>query len=229
MSQDKLMNDLVIFGMGGHAREVAQLVADINQAQPGRWNLLGFVADPQATTQIVKPLPAPLLGDAQWFAQRPTVQAVIAVGNSADRCDIALRLRQLQPELRFATLVHPRAWTADHVAIGEGSVLFAGVLVNVDVTMGAHCCINLGCTISHDCVLGDFVSLGPGVHLSGGCEVGQSADIGTGVCMRPRVSVGAHCVVGAGAAVVRDLPFGCTAQGVPARIVKTRESGWRER
>ena len=29
------MTPLILFGAGGHAREVAQLVRDINQAQPG--------------------------------------------------------------------------------------------------------------------------------------------------------------------------------------------------
>ena len=215
------MNELVIFGIGGHAREIAQLVADINRAQPGRWNLLGFVADTQATTRTPKPLPAPMLGDAWWLVQRPAVQTVIAVGAPADRRDIALRLRQAQPEQRFATLVHPRAWLADQVAIGEGTVVFAGALINVDVTLGAHCSINLGCTISHDCVLGDFVSLGPGVHLAGSVTVGATTDIGTGACVRPAISIGRDVIVGAGATVVHDIPHEYSVAGVPAKPIRS--------
>lgn len=40
--------------------------------------------------------------------------------------------------------------------------MFAGALINVDATLGAHTSINLACTISHDCHLGDYVSLDPG-------------------------------------------------------------------
>ncbi len=211
------MDELVIFGTGGHAREVAQLVADINQEQPGRWNLLGFVADPQATTQIIKPLPAPLLGDGQWLVQHPTVQTVIAVGAPSARRDIALRLAQMQPSRCYATLVHPRAWLARRVMLGDGSIIFAGSLINVDVSIGRHASINLGCTLSHDCTLGDYVSLGPGVNLGGGCHIGAGADIGVGVSMRPQTSVGDYCVVGAGAVVVGPLPPDCIAMGVPAK------------
>ena len=49
------MTDIVLFGAGGHAREVAQLIADINQAQPGCWNLVGFVADPGTTPGAIAP------------------------------------------------------------------------------------------------------------------------------------------------------------------------------
>lgn len=214
------MDELVIFGTGGHAREVAQLVADINLAQPGRWQLLGFVADPHAVTRIAKPLPAPMLGDAQWLVQHPAVQAVIAVGTPADRRDIALRLRRDQPELRFATLVHPRAWMAERVSLGEGSVVFAGALINVDVSIGSHASLNLGCTISHDCALGNFVSLGPGVHLSGACSLGEQVDLGAGVSARPNSHVGDRCVVGAGAAIAGSFSPGCILVGVPARAVR---------
>lgn len=213
------MKPLLIFGASGHAREVAQLVHDINQAQPGSWQLLGFMADPQAVALNPKPLPASLLGNSQQaLATHPQAHCVIAVGNSQARRSIAARLRQQHPGLRFATLVHPRAWVATGASVGQGSVVFAGALINVDASLGIHTSINLACTISHDCQLGDYVSLGPGVHMAGAVTLGEAVDVGTGASIRPRVSVGANAVIGAGAAVVRDLLGDSTAVGVPARL-----------
>lgn len=84
------MTPLLIFGASGHAREVAQIVHDINQAQPGSWHLLGFMADPQAMALHPKPLPAPLLGSSQQvLATHPQAHCVIAVGNSQARRSIA--------------------------------------------------------------------------------------------------------------------------------------------
>jgi sugar O-acyltransferase (sialic acid O-acetyltransferase NeuD family) len=214
------MDELVIFGIGGHAREVAQLVADINQAQPGRWQLLGFVADPKLIPRNLKPLPAPLLGDAHWLTRNPGLHVVIAVGSPSARRSIAQRLRHAQPDVRFATLVHPRSWLAERVSLGQGSVVFAGALINVDVTLGDHCSINLGATLSHDCLVGDYVSLGPGSHLAGGVRVGNDTDVGTGATLRPGVRLGAGAIIGAGAVVVHELPDGCTAFGVPARPIR---------
>ena len=211
------MKDLLIFGAGGHAREVAQLVADINQAQPDRWTLLGFLADEGAPPGNPRSLQAPLLGDAHWLHEHPDVHVVVAIGEPAARRTVVQRLLRIQPRLRFATLVHPRAWLANRVTLGAGGVIFAGALVNVDVAIGAHASLNLACTLSHDCVLGDYVSLGPGVHLAGGVLVGEGVDIGTGASFRPRVSVGDGAIIGAGAVVTHHLPAGCTAVGVPAR------------
>lgn len=213
------MTPLIIFGAGGHAREVAQIVGDINQAQPGTWQLLGFMAEPHASPIRPHPLPAPFLGHPrQVLQEHPGAYYLIAVGNSQARRRIAAQLLAQHPALQFATLVHPRAWLASEVQLGQGSVVFAGSHINVGVCMGNHASINLACSISHDCVLGAFVSLSPGVHLPGGVTLGEAVDVGTGACFRPRVSIANDVVIGAGAAVIEDLPEGCTAVGVPARL-----------
>lgn len=214
------MTDLIIFGAGGHAREVAQLVADINQGRPGSWNLCGFLVDTSVSARQVKPLPAPLLDHPDGILAYPNAQLVVAIGDNNARWMVAQRLQCIQPSLHFATLVHPRAWIAQRVTLGQGSVVFAGALINVDTTIGVHTSLNLGCTISHDCVIGDFVSIGPGAHLAGGCHIGHRADIGTSASVIPGASVGAHCIVGAGACVVCNLPADCTAVGSPARPTK---------
>lgn len=215
------MTPLILFGAGGHAREVAQVVGDINQVHPGTWQLLGFMAEPHAASIQPQPLPAPFLGHAlRVFEEQPDAQCLIAVGNSQARRRIAAQLLLQHPGLQFATLVHPRAWLANQVQLGQGSVVFAGSYINVGVCIGAHTSINLACSISHDCVLGGFVSLSPGVHLPGGVTLGEGVDVGTGACFRPRVGVGANAVIGAGAAVVVDVPANCTAVGVPAHCTR---------
>lgn len=211
------MKPIVIWGIGGHAREVAQLIADLEAQQPGQWALQGFVVDPQASTRHPKPLPAPVLGGLDWWQAHPDTWGVVAVGQPALRAQIAARVQQALPQVRWATLVHPSAWLASDAELGEGSVVFAQACLSTQVRVGRHASINLACTLSHDCVLGDGVSLGPGVHLSGGVRVGEGSELGTGACAIPNVVVGARAMVGAGAVLTRDVPDGVTAIGVPAR------------
>jgi sugar O-acyltransferase (sialic acid O-acetyltransferase NeuD family) len=214
------VNELVIFGAGGHAREVAQLVADVNRAYPGSWCLKGFLADAGVVAQQAKPLPAPLLGDAAWLQHNVRASVVVAVGNPAGRRAVVDRVRHIQPKVRFATLVHPFAWVAESVQLGQGTVVFAGACINVDTHIGDHTNINLGCTLSHDCSLGNFVNLGPGVHLAGGVRVDAAVDMGTGVSVRPNVQIGEYVTIGAGAVVVANIQPKCTVFGVPARDKK---------
>lgn len=211
------MKPIVIWGIGGHAREVAQLITDLETRQPGQWALQGFVVDPQASTRHPKPLPAPVLGGLDWWQAHPDTWGVVAVGQPALRGQIAVRVQQALPQVRWATLVHPSAWLAGDAELGEGSVVFAQACLSSQVRVGRHASINLACTLSHDCVLGDGVSLGPGVHLSGGVQVGEGSELGTGVCAIPNVVVGARAIVGAGAVLTRNVPDGVTAIGVPAR------------
>ncbi len=48
-------------------------------------------------------------------------------------------------------------------------------------------------------------------------------DVGAGAKILGPVSVGDHAVIGANAVVLRDVPAGATAVGVPARIVGTTQ------
>ena len=114
------MKPIVIWGIGGHAREVAQLVADIEARHPHTWALQGFIADPDASTQHPKPLPGPRLGGLAWWLAHPDVLGVVAVGNPTLRRQIIERVLQANPQLGFATLVHPLAWVASSATLGQG-------------------------------------------------------------------------------------------------------------
>ena len=207
---------LAIIGAGGQAREIAGILADLEGLGQSPWQLIGFLADAGASAVNARGLPAPLLGAPEWLADHPETQVVIGIGESRGRQAMACRLREIQPAVVFATVVHPRAWLASSASVGAGSVVMAGALVNVGVQIGEHAILNLGCTISHDCVLGCAVSVGPGAHLAGAVQIGDQVELGVGVALRPRARVGARTVVGAGAVVVADLPENCVAYGIPA-------------
>ena len=96
-------------------------------------------------------------------------------------------------------------------------------MIQPDAHLGAHVIVNTGATIDHDCAIGDFAHVAPGVHLSGGATIGEGVLLGIGCCVKPGASVGAWATVGAGAAVVRDVPEGAVALGVPAAAPTNRD------
>ena len=218
-----MVRDLVVFGAGGHARELAMLAHDAIAAG-GRWRLQGFLADdPSAHGTSVGGLP--VLGGRAWLAARPApVDVVVGVGAPAVRRRIVLGLAALP--VRFPTLVHPTVVRSDRVAIGDGVVVAAGCVLTVDIALGAHVHVNRCVTIGHDCVVGDWATLAPAAVLSGAVTVGEGSDVGAGATVVQGRTIGAWSVVGAGAVVVHDLPADCTAVGVPARVIKQREPSW---
>lgn len=217
---------IAIFGAGGFAREVLQIVLDINAQSPQSpiWKPVGFIVD--AAFLDVEPVhDLPILGTLEWLAANPLTHIVIAVGSSAAKRRIAASIESTCAN-PFAKLVHPQAWVGRHVAIGQGSIVCAGSQVTTDIHIGRHVHVNIGSTIGHDAVLGDFVTLNPGVNVSGNVTLGEGVEVGTGSVLIPHTNVGEWSVVGASSLVIKSLEANVTAVGSPARVIKTRQPNW---
>jgi sugar O-acyltransferase (sialic acid O-acetyltransferase NeuD family) len=220
-----MTQSIVIFGAGGHGRELLQLIEDINLQQPGTWSCLGFLVDTEfAGAHEVAGLP--VLGDIAWLAAHPEVRVIVAVGPSAARRAVTQRIMATCAN-GFATLVHPRAWMGARVTIGAGSVVCAGALLTTDIRIGDHVHVNIGSSIAHDAHLQDYATLYGGVRITGKVRVGEGAEIGTGAVIVPGCGIGDWSIVGAGAVVTGTVPDDATVVGVPARVVKTRPQGWQ--
>lgn len=219
------MTPLLIFGSGGHAREVLELIRCLNQAVPV-FAVVGFIDDdPARQGHTLKGHPV-LARDAALRLLPLGGQVVLALGAPTARRRAAAWLDA--ESVASPVLVHPRAWVGNDVSLGAGTQVAAGAVVSTDVRSGRHVIVNQGASVAHDAVLEDFATLAPGARLSGTVSVGEGADVGTGAVVIQAVRIGSWSIVGAGAAVIRDIPKNATAVGVPARIIKTRIDGWHE-
>ncbi len=208
------MKEILIYGAGGFAREVAWLAEQCETVTP-----VAFVDDnADSHGDVVNGLPVLSLRDA--LARFPEAGVVLGIGSGVVREKLDLRVREHGRE--FISLVHPRVEKSRFVTIGEGAVICAGSTLTTNITLGRQVQINLDCTVGHDVVMQDFVTLAPGVHVSGWVELEKGVYVGTGATIingvqgRPLV-IGAGTVIGAGACVTRSIPSGVTAVGMPAK------------
>lgn len=209
--------DIVVCGIGGMGREVAELLeASITDGH--RWRLLGFVDDdPAARGEVVNGLP--VLGPLRWIEGRK-VSLALGIGSPSHRRRVYGEARRLGVDL--PPLVHPSSHLGSAVSLGAGTVVAAGAIMTVNVAVGDGVIVNIGATVSHDVVLDDFATLAPGVHLAGAVHVHEGADIGVGAVAIPGRSIGAWSIVGGGAVVTRDVPPDSTVVGCPARVIAQR-------
>lgn len=201
------MTDLHVVGAGGHAKVIVAL------AEAAGYRIAGVYDD--------RPLPLPgvlgyeVKGPVDQLERRHGTVAVLAVGSNAARQALAARL----PNVTWATLVHPAAWMAPTVKVGEGTVVMAGAVIQPDAVLGRHVIVNTGASVDHDVQVGDFVHIAPGSTLAGNVTLDEGAFLGVGTRVIPGMRVGAWATVGAGAVVIRPVPHGATAIGVPARVL----------
>jgi sugar O-acyltransferase (sialic acid O-acetyltransferase NeuD family) len=215
------VNNLIIIGASGFGREVAWLTERINQVRP-TWKILGFIDDNENIQgQMINDYP--VLGKTEDAAAFPDACFVCAIGSAKVREKVIGKLYDLNPDIRFATLIDPSVIISDRVKIGEGTIICAHTIVTVNIEIGRHVIINLDCTIGHDAILDDFVTLYPSVNVSGITHIGRCSELGTGMQIIQGKRIGNYAIMGAGSVVVRDMPDHCTAVGSPAKVIKYHE------
>ncbi len=213
------MDKLVILGAGGFACEASLMVEEINRRHGRKkWNLLGFIDEDQ--TRWGSELRGyKVLGGFEVFSElSEDVLAICVVGEpKAKEKLVGLAEKQNR---RFVNLVHPQVELAGDVKLGRGVFINKGCLFTTCIAIGDHVSINPGCGIGHDAVIEDYATLLWRVNISGNVKVGKGSLLGSGATVLQEKQIGSWSTVGAGAVVTVDLPDGCTAAGIPARVIK---------
>lgn len=210
------MKDLYIIGSGGFDREVAWCVERINDVS-STWNLIGFIDDnedlwgKQEDGYLV-------LGGLDYLKKQKESYVVCAVGKAQIRKKIIDKLAN--SEVKFATIIDPLVILSKRVSIGVGTIICAGTIMTVDISIGNHVIINLDCTLGHDDVIEDYVTIYPSVNVSENVRVGECVELGTGTQVIQGKVIAPDAIVGAGAVVVKNINESGTYVGTPAKKIK---------
>lgn len=211
--------DIVLIGAGGHGR----VVLDILRAGEIH-NPVGFLdADPELTGQTIGGLP--VLGQLNLLHKlkgQKVKGAIISIGDNAPRS--AYFQKVLDQGFELINAIHPKSQISSTARLGRNVVVAAGAVVSTDARIADSVIINTAAVIDHECEMGRGVHVCPSATLAGRVRVGDETFIGLGCNIIQCLKIGSHAVVGAGAVVIEDVPDGATVVGVPARVIKMRET-----
>lgn len=211
------MKDLIIYGAGGMAREVAELVNDINMVSPC-WIIRGFIDDFQGTC------PEQLQGSSvigTWEALKEAPEGtyvVIAIGDPDAKGKIYNRLCSLK-NIRFPVLIHPSARISRDCSIGEGSVIGIDCIVSTGVHIGRHVFLNMCTVVGHDAQIDDFCSCLVNCVIAGSVHIMEGTLVGSGSIIMEKKTVGKKCRLSMGSIINFDVEDHHTVLAPPSKSI----------
>jgi len=199
---------LFVLGAGGHAKVLISTLFAVGYSVEG-------ILDDDPEKQDRNMLGVPVVGSIKEY-EGEKINAVIGIGDNITRKKIVERMGD---QMDYLSVVHPQSYVHSSVSIAEGSVVFAGAVIQPDTVIGKHAIINTGATIDHDCVLSNYVHTAPGVHLAGLVNLSEGVFMGIASSVIVNKTVGKWSTIGAGAVVINDIPSRVTVVGVPAKQI----------
>lgn len=204
-------NGIFVVGAGGHSKVVVSCLQERSMS-------IAAILDDDESKWGRRILGVPVRGPVALLNGCKGAKVIPAIGDNNAR----LLMMNRFSDAIWITVVHPAAWVHKSVALGAGTVIFAGAVVQPDTHIGLGCIVNTGATIDHDCFVGDGVHIAPGSNIAGGVEIGEGSFLGIGAKVIPNIKIGKGVIIGAGSIIIRDIPDLVTAVGVPARIIKAK-------
>jgi sugar O-acyltransferase (sialic acid O-acetyltransferase NeuD family) len=214
-------NKIFILGAGGFAREVLDILSDLDRIE----DVLGFLEENcQREGELINEKPVYDLSKLNEF-NGENVRLVCAIGTPL-RKNVIEKTKQMG--FKYETLIHSSAILSEWVELGEGCIICAGTILTSQINIGNFVILNLACTIGHDVIIEDYTTLSPGTHISGKVTIGKECFIGTGTVTVEKLKIGNNSFIGAGAVVSKDLPNNVLALGTPAKVLRELElNDWK--
>jgi len=204
---------MLIAGALGHARELAGILADLNQLD----NLF-FFDDVSATVpekvwrrfRILRSLDEV----KEIFSNDP--RFIIGVGKPRDRKFLFHKM--ITAGGIPYSIISPFARIGHfNTTLGEGLNIMTGAVITEDIEIKKGTLIHNQVNIHHDCRIGEFCELSPACQLLGRVSIGNLVSIGSGAIILPDIVIGDEAIVGAGSVVTKNIPAGSLVKGNPAR------------
>ncbi len=216
------MKNILIFGSGGHAK----VIVDIIEKQ-GKFKIAGFIDGYLEKNTVI--MGYKVIGDESSLEDivfsYEIYGGVIGIGDNSIRLDIRDKIIKYIPNFKFINCIHPQSILGKEVVLGKGNVIMANATINSSTSINNHCILNTNSSIDHDCLMSDFSSIGPNVAVGGNVKIGDYSAIGIGTNIFNNINIGNNCIIGGGSLVCHDTNENSIYYGSPSKFIREHKIG----
>ena len=209
--------DVLIMGSGGHATVVIDILEEM-----GIYNIVGIVANGMKVGSLFQGYP--IIGDEdilQIYFNKGITNMAMGIGgfkNNNLRKEFFFKFKEIG--FKLVNAIHPSAIISKKVVLGEGVVVFQGVLINTSVNIGDNVIVATGASIDHETSVGSHTLVSAGVTVGANDSIGEGVLLALGSKVVSALKIENNILVGAGAVVVKDCLEQGMYLGVPAKLIK---------
>lgn len=207
------MEEIVIVGSSGLAKEIAFLVEEVNKIDM-KWNIIGFI-DTNIGEKVGKY--SIVMNDEDLLDYKKKINVIIGVGFPNLIKKLSNKFKK-NNNLLFPNIIHPNCigdW--DYIQFGEGNIVTAGNIFTTDIKIKSFNIFNLNGTIGHDTSIGSYNIFNPTNSISGNVCIEDETLIGTGAQVLQNISIEKEVIIGAGAVVTKNVTEKGIYVGSPAK------------
>jgi len=209
-------NDIIVIGLGGHARFV---IATLLKSHISIKGLISVESEYDDKEKILNMEIIGSLSDLSLLFDDGFKNIFLAIGDNKLR--EKLFNQYLKCGFLFPTLVHPESSIDSSAVIGIGNIIGPRAVIGANVNIGNNNIINTSSVIEHESVINNNSHIAPGSVICGRVKIGNQVLVGANSTLIENIIIADNTIIGAGSTVVKSIEHkNGTFVGSPAKIIK---------
>lgn len=190
-------NELLLIGAGGHAVSCI----DVVEAE-GRYVIPGLIDIKEKIGQSI--LGYKIIGSDFDLHEFVGVykNALVSIGQ-IKTAEIRKNIYEKAVRLgfNFPAIISPHAYVSPRAAIGNGTIVMHGVVINAGAEIGDNCIINSMVLVEHGAKVLSHTHIATGTRLNGDVVVGCKSFVGSGALIHQGVCIEDGSVIASGSII----------------------------
>ncbi len=202
------MEEVYIFGAGGHTRSLISLL------KHAEFKILGIYDDTfnVEVKEFINSIE--IIGALSNY--NSINKTVLSYGDNQKRRKLFLNYSK---DLYQQTIFHPKSFIDETVQFGQSNFVFVNAIINSNVKIGNNNIINTGAIIEHEVEIGSHNHVSVGSIICGRSSIGNNCFLGAGSVINDKIKICDNVTIGSNSVVIKSIEESGIYVGNPVRKV----------